>query len=302
MARYPCKKALSNLPNNRKAALRSLYGLEKRLKENTSHAEHYKDQIADMLNRDVCRILSDRELVEYEGPKYYISHHHVTKQESKGTPSRIVLNSSANFEGHVLNDYYVKGPSMLNGLLGLLLRFCQRRIAIAGDISKMYHSVDIPHIDQMTHRFLWRNLDEEREPQTYVMKVVNFGDRPSGSIAIAALEKTDERSKDEFPEVSHIIQRNSYVNDILHSCETMEKANRIKDPINTILDRGGFNIADYVTRGKHPDDLKDGNLWQTGAKFLELPMDQWPVKQNTTLLNLPEQINSMRKVWEIALI
>ena len=37
---------------------------------------------------------------------------------------------------------------------------------------------------------------------------------------------------------------------------------------------GDLNIADYVTRGKHPDDQKEGSLWQTGPKFLELPMDQ----------------------------
>ena len=52
---------------------------------------------------------------------------------------------------------------------------------------------------------------------------------------------------------------------------------------------GDLNIADYATRGKHPDDLKEGSLWQTGPTFLELPMDKWPIKQHTLCDNLSER-------------
>ena len=32
----------------------------------------------------------------------------------------------------------------------------------------MYHTVKIDSIDQHTHRFLWRNIEIEREPDVYV--------------------------------------------------------------------------------------------------------------------------------------
>ena len=44
----------------------------------------------------------------------------------------------------------------------------------------------------MTHCFLWRNLEYDRGPETFAMQVVNFGDRPSATIAMVALRKTAE--------------------------------------------------------------------------------------------------------------
>ena len=39
--------------------------------------------------------------------------------------------------GHMLNDYWAKGPHLLNDLLGVLIRFRENNIAIIGDIKKM---------------------------------------------------------------------------------------------------------------------------------------------------------------------
>ena len=88
---------------------------------------------------------------------------------------------------------------MLNNVLGVLMRFKEERVAFVGDISKMFHSIEIPLIDQMTLRFLWRDLDTSEEPDTYVMTAVNMGDRPSATTAIVALRKTAEMSMTEFP-------------------------------------------------------------------------------------------------------
>ena len=63
-------------------------------------------------------------------------------------------------------------------------------MAVCADIEKMYHMVTIPQIDQHVHRFLWRNLETERKPDTYVKTVLTFGDRPSPTMAIVALNKT----------------------------------------------------------------------------------------------------------------
>ena len=76
---------------------------------------------------------------------------------------------------------------MLSNLLGVHPRFRERAVAIVGDIGKLFHAIDIPIVDQMTHRFLWRDLEDEREPDTFVMTSVNMGDRPSGTIAMIVL-------------------------------------------------------------------------------------------------------------------
>ena len=67
-----------------------------------------------MIFRGVARKVNPKELPEYNGPIHYIAHHAVLKPESKSTPCRIVFKSSANFHGHVLNEYYAKGPDIMN--------------------------------------------------------------------------------------------------------------------------------------------------------------------------------------------
>ena len=38
---------------------------------------------------------------------------------------------------------------------------------------------------------------------------------------------------------------------------------------------GKLNIADWIIRGKNPDDLGPGSTWQNGPEFLKLPEEEW---------------------------
>ena len=74
--------------------------------------------MADMVERKVSRKLTEDEIGNYTGPVHYISHHAVIKEESRTTPIHIVFNLSANYKGHVLNEYWGKGPdAFINNLL-----------------------------------------------------------------------------------------------------------------------------------------------------------------------------------------
>ena len=137
IAEYPWIKDPMDLPDNRKVALAMLASTERRLAKSPVHATVYDNQVKDMVNREVTRKLSKDEIDNYKGPVHYISHHEVLKPDSKSTLVRIVFNSSANYMGHVLNDYWAKGPDLLNNLLGVLIRFRENEVAFMGDISKM---------------------------------------------------------------------------------------------------------------------------------------------------------------------
>ena len=182
-----------------------------------------------MIERQAARVISNQELKNYKGPKFYISHHAVMKPESKSTPCRIVFNSSSKIQGKCLNDFLAKGPSLLNNMLGILLRFRQSKVAFIGDIKKMFHSIEIPTEDQMTHLFLWRDLDVGKEPTTYAITRVNMGDRPSSAIAQTALRKTAEDAMEEYPDAAKIVLRNSYMDDIPASVEKYDVAIKVKD-------------------------------------------------------------------------
>ena len=71
---YPWKKDPSTLPNNRHAVVSTLRHMESKLQKDQHLASVYHNQIEDMLERGVARLLSQEELEQYNGPYYYISH------------------------------------------------------------------------------------------------------------------------------------------------------------------------------------------------------------------------------------
>ena len=166
--------------------------------------------------------MSEEEIMNYGGPVHYLPYREVIKPDSTSTPLRIVINSSAQFRGHNMNEYLAKGPDMLNNLAGVLMRFREKYVAIAGDISQMFLSINIAHRDQMLHLFLWRDLKDKEQPDTYAIQVVNFGEKPSGAIALAALRETANKFKNEFPNESECVKENSYMDDILDSVDDTE--------------------------------------------------------------------------------
>ena len=245
VAKYPWIRDPYDLPDNKVAALKMLESTERRLLKTEDHAKIYLDQIVDMIERGVARRLSETEATEYKGPVFYVSHHEVLKPSSASTPCRIVFNSSARFHGHAINEYWAKGPDLMNNMLGVLLRFRENAVAVTGDIKKMYHSVKISDIDQHTHRFLWRDFDVSRDPDVYVMTSVSFGDRPAGNIATLALRKTAEMGMQKFPKAAETILNNTYVDDILDSMSSTEEAVKLTKDVNQLIEPGGFVIKEW---------------------------------------------------------
>ena len=253
-ATYPWIRDPKGLPDNKRIALKILESTERRLLNNAEYAKMYCNQIKDMVDRKVADKLTEDELTEYEGPYYYLTHHEVLKSESS-TPFRIVFNSSLNYQGQNLNDYWAKGPNLLNNLIGILLRFRERKVAMIGDIKKMYYAIKISSVDQHTHRFLWRDCDINSKPDTYIMKSISFGDKPAGNIAITALNKTAELSRSKYPEAVDIIKGNTYMDDIIGSFDDLSHANEIASQIDIIIKKG--IVKRWITSAKDSSTNKE---------------------------------------------
>ena len=246
LAKLPWIEDPANLPYNKPYAAAVLKSLKKRLNKH-EHKNLYNAEIQRMLNAGTARRITKKELDSYKGPKYFLTHHPIWKLESKSTPCRIVFNSSAKYKGKSMNDLLAKGPSLLNNLPGVLLRWRKGKIAFAGDIAKMFHSIDIPLEDQMLHLFLWDDKEVEAEPDTLAITTVNMGDRPSSTIAQASLRKTAERESTQYPEESRIVIDNTYMDDILGSVDTEEDMKRVTKNIDTMIGTAGFVIKGLIS-------------------------------------------------------
>ena len=189
---------------------------------------------------------------------HYISHHEVLRPESKSTPVRIIFNSSAVFQGHRLNDYWMKGLDLLNDLFKVVLRCRENEVAFVGDISKMYHRIRIPEADQQVHRFPWRNLKTDQEPDVYVKTVLTFGDKPASAMAQIALRKTADEAKEKFPEAAQVLKDNTYMDDICDSVRTEEEARELTKCIDNVLETGGFKVKGWLSNKAKESNTDQG--------------------------------------------
>ena len=257
---YPWLVDPSNLPNNYGTALKTLMSTERSLKKDPSWALSYQEQMDDMLNRNVARKLSTEEASSWNGPKFYISHLAV-KSSSKSTPVRIVFNSSQVSKGTSLNNCLAKGPdSYRNTSVGILLRWREEHVALVGDIKKMFHSILLKPVEQHCHRFLWRNLEDNRDPDEYIMERVNMGDRPSPAIATEALYKTAELHEHKYPRAAQFVKRSSYVDDLIDSVGSIKQAEELAKQTENLLAEGNFKVKGWqmssTTRSDGGQSLK----------------------------------------------
>jgi hypothetical protein len=230
------------LPENKYIALATLKSTERSL-DREKQRQVYQDQIEELKQRGVCRKLSEKEDENWQGPKYYICHLAV-RSKSVSTPVRICFNSSQSCKGTSLNDHLAKGPdAYMNCLLSVLLRWREYPGVIMGDISKMFYSIGLEEgVDQQTHRFLWRDKPEE-EPTTYIMTALSMGDTFSPVAAMEALFQTGERCSDTDKEVAYILQKSSYVDDLVHS--TLENPLVLARKVDNCLKQHGFSIKEW---------------------------------------------------------
>lgn len=150
--------------------------------------------------------------------------------EKKSTPITTVFNNTASFKGHTLNDYWCKGPDLLNNLSGVVLRLRENAVAICGDI-KMYHMVATPGLDPHVHIFLFRNFETGREPDTCVKTVLTFGDRPAPTMAITAMRRTAKLMQDVKPKAAAV---NAY------------EAKTLTSDVDEGLVTGGFQVKKWT--------------------------------------------------------
>ncbi|XP_071088959.1 uncharacterized protein [Haliotis cracherodii] len=271
---YPWIKSPDQLPDNRNQCFSQMKATESRLKKSADSAKVYNDAIQELVDRQFARRLNEEEIREYKGPVYYLPHHAVIRKESKSTPIRIVFNSSSKYQGGCINDYWDKGPDLLQSLVGVTLRFRQYQTAIAGDISKMYYQVRISERDQHVHRFLWRNF-ERRPPDTYVLQVVTPGDKPAPALAITALRKTAKEAESEHPKAAQTLLKDTYMDDICSSVPTDVNEKELSEDIDAVLASGGFKVKSWTSNGGKfkNSEYKENIMWTEEQKILGVVWD-----------------------------
>ena len=98
-----------------------------------------------------------------------------------------------------MNLFLHKGPCLIGNLLGVVLHFREDAVGFIGDISKMYLHIRLPKGDTHVHRYLWRNLDQSKNPTMYALQRVTFSDKPSPDMSDFVMLKMVKENQENYP-------------------------------------------------------------------------------------------------------
>ena len=232
------------LPNNYTMAMRRLESVERRLQKDPNLAQGYGKAIGAYVEKGFARKLTDAERAE--STEEWLLPHHPVLSPHKPLP-RVVFDSAAVHDGVCLNDCLEAGPSLHNDLPGILMRFRERPVALAGDVSDMFCHVRLRPEDCKYHRYLWRDMETDRQPDVYEMNCLVFGDKSSPCEANYAVQRTAEDNKERWPAAAAVVERDIFVDDLYTSCENDREAATLREDVTDLMAQGGFPMRKWIS-------------------------------------------------------
>lgn len=248
VARLPWKTKHPFLPTNYSLALSRLKSNIHSLAKTPNLLNTYDSIIKGQLDNNFIEKVENTRV--YSNNLHYIPHHAVAK-ESRTTPLRIVFDCAARSSPRnpSLNDCLFSGPSLINEMLGVFMRFRAHRLACVSDIAKAYLMVHLDQCDRDATRFLWvENInDQSYNFVTYRFKVVFFGATCSQFLLNLSL-KIHLQGVDNF--VARELERSLYVDNVVYSCSEQSKLLEFYRKSCSIMSDAGFNLREWATNCK----------------------------------------------------
>ena len=241
----PWKEEFPSLPDNREEAERRLFSLEKNPFKKPEVARRYKEAMNANVEKGYVRKLEPNE--GEDGPSWYLPHFPVIREDRETTKVRIVFDSAARCKGISLNDVMLTGPKLQRDVLEILLRFRLRPVALVADVKEMFSQVVLAEKDRKYHRLLWRDLDPTKPLDVYEAVRLTFGDRASPYLAQFVLRSHALDSKESYPAAPMVLLRDTYMDDILHSEETVKDAVLILEDLTKVLGGAGFRAQKWCS-------------------------------------------------------
>ena len=128
--------------------------------------------------------------------------------------------------------------------------------------------------------FLWRELDVNRAPDVYQMRVLIFGAASPPSTANYVLCKTaeDNRADPAFSqETINAVSKNFYLDDFLKSVNDVATASMLQQEITSLLTRGGFRLTKWSSSSR--EVLSQIPNQELACPTLNLDLDNLPMEQ-----------------------
>nr|XP_049466957.1 uncharacterized protein LOC125908309 [Anopheles coluzzii] len=219
------------------AALRRFSLLERRLERDQNVKAVYHDFMREYLELGhMSRIKnpSDDECA------CYLPHHPVFKAASSTTKVRVVFDGSAKTStGFSLNEALCVGPVVQDDLLDIILRFRTYKVAVIGDIAKMYRQVLLHPNDRKFVRICFR-FSPHSPIEYFELNTVTYGLAPSSFLATRTLLQLANDEGASCPDAAAVLKNNFYIDDFIGGADSIGNARQLRIELSQLLAKGGF--------------------------------------------------------------
>ena len=224
--------------------------------------QKFREVLQEYVDLRHARLCTAEELQMPASKCYYLPMFGIVKNSSTTTKLRIVFDASAvTTSGWSLNDTLEAGPMLHPKLAEILIKFRKYRVALTGDITKMYRQLLLTPEDQQFHRF-FHQPDPDEPPQVHCMSRVTFGVTCSPFLAVRTLQQTAEDFGKDCPAAQKHINESFYVDDLLGGADSIEGTKTLYRQLADILLKGGFTLRKYRSSSQEvldiiPADMKE---------------------------------------------
>ena len=191
--------------------------------------------------------------------------------DSITTPARPVLDASARTSvradgtgGKSLNDLVVHGKVENLNLLNLVLNFRIGRYAITGDLQQFYNACKLNASQWNLQRFLFQpDMNPEAPIMEGVIKTLIYGVSSVSAQSENAMIKLGKLVAEENPEVSKLIEKRRYVDDIGDSKKYKEDCLKLAESADKTFDMVNLKCKCWTISGQD----QDPKFPRTGYQF-----------------------------------
>jgi len=240
----PWRDERPQLPNNLPMAKKRLVSTERKLMKDKEVAVAYQQVFNGYLDKKYIRCVPEDEPTL--DCQWILPHFPVVRPDKATTKVRIVFDGSAPFEGKSLNTEALTGPKLQSDVFDILVKFRKETVALVGDISQMYHQLVLREEDRPFHRFLWRDMDLRRQPEVYEFLRFVFGGCYCPFCAQFTWKKHAELHQEDYPLVADAVKNHCYMDDLMPSVDSVEKAIETRRQLTEMGDKAGFHVRKWV--------------------------------------------------------
>lgn len=261
----PVKPNVTDLGSSFETAKFRLLSLEKKFARNLNLKQKYSEFIEEYKSLGHMSKIDTDNIHNLETNVFYLPHHCVINENSVTTKLRVVFDGSAKTSSGIsLNDVLRVGPKIQDDLFDILIRFRQKSVVLTADIVKMYRQVKVAEHQRDLQRILWRS-DPDAEVEHYQLNTITYGTAPASFLATRCLQQIAHDIKGRLPEISNIILKNFYVDDLLLSVDSKEKAVEVGQSLIDVLNQYGFPLRKWsCNKTEVLDKLKLDNYDDSG--------------------------------------